>query len=181
MTEDIAQFDLFLDVESEIITATGIEKKINIDDLFNEYKERMEYWHKFEDTETYRHLDYEWWWSRYCEDHPVYDDKHNWILGNYDKQKSFEQIWEKYKDYFTRNFYAVIYNGGDIFINRAGKERETRYVVVKDIGENEAIKIMDAKNKFLPNESRGYYAYTAMWRLNYILSGHKDETGIERN
>jgi len=85
------------------------------------------------------------------------------------------------KDYFTRTIYAVIYCGGDLFTNKAGKERETRYVVVKDCGENEAIKIMDAKNKFLSKESKGHYAYTAMWRLNYILSGHKDENGIERN
>jgi len=167
---EVEQYNLFEILDNDKI----IDTEWDVNTLFLEYKERMIYWQNFQEENNNYDNSYDWWNSRYCDDHPC----NPWNKENYEKQKMFEEIWKVYESHFTKQLYAVIYCGGDIFKNELGKERETRYVIVSDCSEEEARKIVDAKNKFLPKNSKEEYAYTNIWRLKYILGEHRGENGL---
>jgi hypothetical protein len=79
--------------------------------------------------------------------------------------------------------FGVMYSGGDLFINRKAitESRETRYMFITNCTEDEAKRICDIMNgEYAPPHPDGFYSWCKMDRANYLMGGHKDESGNVR-
>lgn len=82
-----------------------------------------------------------------------------------------------------RGEFGVLYCGGDLFKNYEAitTDRETRYMLVEFCTEEDAERIAEIMNsRYAPPHPKGDYSVTPMFRIPYLLGGHKDENGTVR-
>lgn len=82
-----------------------------------------------------------------------------------------------------RGEFGVLYCGGDLFKNYEAftTDRETRYMFVEFCTKEDAERISKIMNsQYAPPHPEGEYSVTPMFRIPYLLGGHKDEKGMVR-